>query len=103
MREDSNADSGSNTPADEKFSGSSRGACGSLAPAFPLCAYSAVDKKRQLGCRTPYRSGGGAADAHAVEGTVDEEEGDGEEGGCKDVRQAVAALAGGELHGELDG
>src|SRR6267143_2723948 len=42
------------------------------------------------------------ADAHAVEGTVDEEEGDDEEGRRENVRQA-AALRGGQLHGELNG
>jgi hypothetical protein len=68
-----------------------------------LCSrFSAADnsirkRKRQLGCRTPYCSGGGAADAHGVEGAVDEDEGDDEEGGGKDVRQTVASLAGGEL------
>src|SRR4029077_12264408 len=47
--------------------------------------------------------GGGAADAHAVERAVDEDRGDDEEGSGQDVGQAVAMLAGGELHGELDG
>jgi len=42
------------------------------------------------------------ADAHAVEGAIDEEEGDGEEDRGEDVRQ-VGALRSGELHGELDG
>src|SRR5712692_5557642 len=42
-------------------------------------------------------SGGGAADAHAVERTIDEEEG-GEERGRQDVRPS-AALAGRHLHG----
>src|SRR2546427_3843213 len=45
-------------------------------------------------------SGGRAADAHAVERTVDEEEGDSEERPSQDVRQS-AALAGGHLHGQL--
>ncbi len=45
-------------------------------------------------------SGGRAADAHAVERTVDEEEGDGEERGGQDVRPS-AALARGHLHGQL--
>jgi hypothetical protein len=47
--------------------------------------------------------GDGTADAHAVERTVDEDERDDEEGCGQDMRQAVAALAGGELHGKLYG
>ena len=45
---------------------------------------------------------GGAADAHAVERAVDEDEGHHEECRRQDVRQVVA-LAGGKLHGQLDG
>src|SRR5712692_7277505 len=47
-------------------------------------------------------SGGGAADAHAVEGAVDEEEGDDKKGSGEDVCQS-AALRGGQSHGEFDG
>src|SRR5713101_8113784 len=52
----------------------------------------------------PYTSAlcGGAADAHAVERTVDEGEGNGEEGSGEDVCQR-AALRGGQSHGEFDG
>ena len=42
------------------------------------------------------------ADAHAVEGTVNENEGDDKKGSGEDVRQR-AALRSGQLHGELDG
>ena len=45
---------------------------------------------------------GGAADAHAVERTVDEGEGNGEEGRGEDVRQ-VGALRGSHAHGKLNG
>ena len=45
---------------------------------------------------------GGGADAHAVEAAVDEDEGDDEEDGGQDVRQAFA-LGCGQLHGEFDG
>src|SRR5260370_32617621 len=46
--------------------------------------------------------GSSAFDAHPVERTVDEEEGNDEEGGGENVRQA-AALRGSQLHGKLDG
>ena len=42
--------------------------------------------------RTPKLRAG--ADAHAVEGTIDEEERDGEEGGGQEVRQAFALRGG---------
>src|SRR6266851_1528804 len=50
----------------------------------------------------PYRILRAGADAHAVEGAIDEEEGDGEEGGGQNVGK-ICALRRGQLHGQLDG
>src|ERR1700741_5232055 len=43
-----------------------------------------------------------ALDAHAVERTVDEEEGDDEEGRRQNMRQSCTLLSGSQLHGKLN-
>ncbi len=89
MREDSNAESLVNAPALNR-----KGSYWLLF--FVLLLDGTATARGQTGVSVLL--GGGAAYAHAVEGAVDEDEGDYEKGGCQDVRQ-VASLAGGELDG----
>jgi hypothetical protein len=93
MREDSNADSLAITPGFKQ-----KGQL--LAALFVLRFDGTATARGQTGVSVLL--GGGAADAHAVERTIDEDERDYEKCGRQDVRQC-AALARGELDGQLDG
>jgi hypothetical protein len=88
MREDSNPDWLANKPGSKQ----KRAATG-----CPFCC--AVRSGGETLSLSALRLRGRAADAHAVERAVHENKGDDEECRCQDVRQAVAPLARGELHG----